>query len=892
MRVSVATRVYRVLLRVAPQRLRDTHAGEMEALFTDALSEAEPSGRRALLRVWASAAWDLVKARAREPFRGRSKRGGSEPERKPIMFGSDLRYTVRWLVRQRLSTALVVAMLSLGIAANVVVFSLVNGLFFRPFPFPDSERLVYVNTTAPRWNLDVVGINYPDFHHWRQNLQLFDGIAIWDDATFNLSEGGSAERIEGARVTHDFASVLRINPVFGRMFTADEDKPGAPPVVVIGEGLWRERFARSPDVLGKTLKLDGVTRTIVGVMPPAAEFPGNVRLWTPLAGDPAQPWQNYGYAGAIGRLVPGVSVQDGEKDLLRAQQGVWDARDKERIVSPYARPLRSEFARNFRTQARTLTAAVAILLIVACANVASVMLARALARRREMGIRLAVGASRGRLARQLFAENMALSILGGAIGLATGHWALRALIAGAGDQIPSWATFAFDWRVAAFTVAVTVMTTLLFGLAPSLHAIRGNLRAAVHDTTAGTTASPGGRRTLSVLVGAEFALAAVLLVCGGLLLRAYGRVQQVDPGFRPDHVLTFALALPDAAYGDSPKTPPEEQGQKQRAFWTRLVERLRSLPGVEQAGLVSCPPLSCHWGTFYDVEGRAPLAPGEPNPVTLYRPATPGYFPAMGIRLETGRFFDDRDGAGGNRVIIVNETFVKTFWPGVTDPVGRRVGRARANRWMTVVGVVEDVKHYGLEKPMRPGVYIPVQQEPASTLTVAIRTAGDPAAFTATARTAVRELDADLAMYRIRTMEQSISESLTQRRLYSWLIGVFAVMSLVLALGGTYGVASYLVSQRTREIGIRVALGARSADITRAVLRSGLSTIGAGVLIGASVAVAIARLIADLLFGVKPHDPAILGGAAALLLAFAAGANWFPARRAARVDPMRSLRAE
>jgi predicted permease len=885
-----ARRAYRLLLRCAPRRLREAHAAEMEALFAERLAEARAAGPVAVGRAWLAAGRDVAAARAREPFR-RSPRRYSAPERKPIMFGSDLRYTVRWLLRQRFSTALVVAMLALGIAANVVVFSLVNGLFLRPFPFPEPERLVYVNETAPRWNLDVVGINYPDFHQWRQTMQMFEGLAIWDDAAFNVSEGGHAERIEGASVTHDFAAVLRIAPILGRTFTADEDKPGAPPVVMLVEGLWRERFGGATDIVGKTLMLDGAAHTIVGVLPAAAAWPGNARLWVPLAGDPAQPWQGYGYEGAIGRLKPGVTVDAAEKDLLRAQQTIWDARDKERIVSPYVRELRSYVARDFRTQATSLMTAVAILLIVACANVASVMLARALARRREMGIRVAVGASRARLVRQLFAENLILSAVGGTAGLLLGHWALRTLVTRAGDQIPRWADMGFDWRVAAFTAGVTIATTVLFGFAPSLHAMRSDLRGAMHDTTGGSTGSPGGRRTLSLLVGAEFALAAVLLVGAGLLLRAYGRVQQVDPGFRPERVLTFALALPNAAYGDPPKTPDDRQGAKQTAFWKRLVERLQSLPGVEHAGVVSCVPLSCHWGTFYDVEGRV-LAPGQPNPVTLYRPASPDYFAAMGIRLKRGRFFTAQDGPPDHRAIIVNETFVKTFWPGVDDPLGRRVGRAEQKRWMTVVGVVEDVKHYGLEEPMRPGVYLPLTAAPSATMTVAIRTKADPQAFTATARAAVRELDPALALYRIRTMEQALSQSLLQRRLYSWLIGVFAAIALVLALGGAYGVTSYLVSQRTREIGIRVALGARTADITRAVLRGALVVIGAGVVAGAAGAVGGARLLGDLLFGVPPHDPLVLLAAAALLLGFAAGANWLPARRAARIDPMRSLRME
>jgi predicted permease len=881
-----ARRLYRILLRLAPRDFRDRHAPEMESIFIEALADARLAGRTAAVRAWILACADLLTARLRHAFRRRHAVPAIPEERRTIMLGTDLKYTCRWLARQKFSTSLVVGMLTLGIAANVVVFSLVNGLFLRPFSVADPDRLVYINETAPKWNLEVVGVNYPDFDHWRKHAKLFDGIALWDEVSFNLSDGAGAERIDGATVTYDFPSVLGLRPLIGRTFTAEEDKPNGTPVVVIGEGLWRERFNGSDGVLGRTLKLNGVAHTIIGVMPAAAAFPGDVRLWVPVRGDPAQSYQSYGFSGAIGRLKSGVSAADAEKDLLRVQQAIWDARDQQRIVSPYARPLREEFSRDFRTQATTLLAAVALLLVVACANVASVMLARALVRRREMGIRLAVGASRARLTRQLFVENIVLSIAGGALGLVLGEWALKALIATAGDQVPQWAVFTLDWRVVAFTLAVTIGTTLLFGWAPVLHAIQGNLKGAMHDASSGTTAGPGGRRTLTLLVAAEFALAAVLLICGGLLMRAYDRVQKVDPGFKADHVLTFSVALPDAAYRD-------ETGAKSLAFWDRLTQKIDSLPGVEAVGLVSCAPLGCHWGTFYDVEGRAPLAPGQSNPVTLYRPASPGYFRAMGIRLKTGRFFTAHDGRDGNRVLIVNETFARTFWPGVSDPVGRRIrGTGRNSPWMTVVGMTEDVKHYGLERPMRPGIYLPLTQTSSSSMAVTIRTIGDPAAFTPLARAALRELDPDLAMYRVRTMEEALKRSMAERRLYSWLLGVFATVALTLALGGSYGVTSYLVSQRRREIGIRVALGARTADITRAVLRGSLAAVVAGAIVGVAGSIAVTQVMKDLLFGVSPHDAGVLTAAAAVLLVMAAIANWLPARRAAQVDPMRSLRAD
>jgi putative ABC transport system permease protein len=873
--------LYRLLLRLGPRRLRDRHARDMELLFAERLDEASQRGSMAALAVWISATWDLVRETGRDLKRKSvTQRHG---ERRPSMLGTDLKYTLRWLARQKASSALVAVMLALGIGANIVVFSLVNALFLRPFPFPEPERLVYINETAPKWNLEIVGVNYPDFDQWAKSVQMFAAIGLYDQTALNLSDGNQAERISGAQVTAGFAKVLGIEPLLGRMFTAEEDRPKAPGVTVIGEALWRERFGGSADALGRVLKLNGVPHTIVGVMPRAAEFPGEVRLWVPMAGDPNQKGLSYGAEG-LGRLKRGVTAEDATKDLLRAQEPIWNARDKDHIVSPFARPLHAMFVRNFWSAAATLLSAVALLLIVTCANVASIMLARALARRREMSIRLAIGASRIRIARQLLLENLILAAVGGLSGLAAGRWALHLLVTSAGDQIPPWASFDFDARIAAFAVGISLVTALLFGLAPALHAIRGSVRGAMIESGTGTTAGPGGRRTLSWLVGAEFTLAAVLIICGGLLMRAYDRVRHVDPGFDPGNVLTFGVSLPRATYSSD---------EKALAFWDRLSERLPTLPGVEAAGLVSCAPLGCHWGTFWDIEGRAPLAPGESNPVTLYRPASPPYFRAMGVRLKTGRFFTREDGRNGSRAVIVNETFVKTFWPGVADPVGRRI-RAPSEKaeWMTVVGMTEDVRHYGLEQPMRPGIYVPLAQQTANDLTVVIKTKTNADAFSATARAALRELDPELPLFRVRTMEEALERSLSQRALYSWLLGVFASLALLLALGGAYGVTSYLVSQRTREIGIRLALGARNADITRHVLRGSLTVAGIGIAAGLAASMGAARLLATLLFGVSPHDTAVLSAAIVILLGTAAVANLLPARRAARVDPMKSLRVE
>ena len=617
-------------------------------------------------------------------------------------------------------------MLALGIAANVAVFSLVNGLFLRPFPFAHPERLVYINTAAPKWNLDTVGINYPDFVQWRKGQKLFEAIGLYDTASFNLSDAGGAERAEGALISYEFPQVLGVEPLLGRTFTPDEDKPHAAPVVLISEALWSARFARDRAVVGRTLRVDGLARTIVGVLPADASFPDAVRLWLPRAGDPAQPYESYS-GDAIGRLKAGVTVAQADADLKRAHQPIWDASDKDHTVTPFVTALHDTFVRDYRGAAKTVGGAVAVLLLIACANVAAVMLARALARRREMGIRLALGSSRMRLLRQLLIENLMLSALGGVIGLVVGRWALGALIGIIPDELPRWAAFHTDFRVIAFSLAVVVGAVILFGWAPALHAVGGDLRSAVNASTNGTTGAPRGRRTLWILVAGEFALAAILLVCGTLFVKAFDRVRHVDPGFRADNVLVATIPLSE---GTRPK--PEQWA----TFWDDLEQRASQIPGADAVGLISCAPMgNCHQGNFFQADGAIPRPDGK-DPVVLTRYASPGYFGAMGIRLRGGRFLQDPDGRPKQLMaIVVNETFVRTFWGEGANAVGRRVRfRGREdNPWFTVVGVAGDVKHYGLERPMRPGVYFPLHMDPASTMTLAIHASRDTTSIDARA---------------------------------------------------------------------------------------------------------------------------------------------------------------
>jgi predicted permease len=882
MTTKSARRWYRRLLRLGPPRLRTRHGAEMEAIFLHARRAARTSGPIARSGVWLRAVGDLIFASLRT-LAGRPTQT-RPPERRAFMLGTEFRYALRSFRRQRTATALVLTMLTLGIAANIVVFSLINSLFLRPFQFAAPDRLVYVNEKAPIWNLDRVGISYPDFVQWRKDGRVFDGLALYSDASFNLADDQGAERILGSEVTYDYLSVIGLRPVLGRFFTAEEDRPNAPRVTAISERMWRDRFGGRQDVLGKTLRLNGVPYAIVGVLPRAAEFPTEAWLWVPMAEDPNQESTSYSYDG-IGRLKPGVSLQEAETDLLRAHQVIWETRDKQKNVTPIIRPLRDELVQNFTTIAAALFAAVMLLLAIACANVAAVMLARAIARRREMGIRLAVGANRLRLLRQLFVENVLLATAGSVLGVIAGRWAFHLLLTSLDDGLPYWVSPALDGRIVAFSILLTVVTTLLFGWAPALHAVRGDLRSAMNDNLGGTTASPGGRRTLTWLVAAEFTIAAILLAGGGLLFRAFDQVRHVNPGFTADHVLTFSVSLPVANYKD---------GAARIAFWDRLLERLRATPGVTSASVINCPPLSCHLGNFFRVEGRPPLKPGESNPVVLTRFASEGYFESLGIRLKAGRFFTPEDGRPNTpAVVIVNENFARMAWPNEKDVIGKRIAfNGPTNPWMDVIGVTGEVKHYGLERPMRPGLYFPIRMLPdrASRMAVVIRTAGDPEAFTLTAKSIVREIDPALPLFQVRTMEQALAESMRTRALYSWMLAVFAGLALILALGGTYGVTSYLVTQRTREIGIRMAMGAGAGDIVRSVLRGSALAIVIGLTLGLAAVIGLANQLGDMLFGVRPYDPVILSTAAVSLLLAAILANWLPARRAAKTDPMVSLK--
>jgi predicted permease len=794
----------------------------------------------------------------------------------------ELRVALRLLYRQPAISLLIVVMLGLSVASNVAVFTLVDSVFVRPFPFPAPDRLVYLNETAPRWNLELVGINYPDFAAWRAGTRTFEAMTVLDNRSFNLTDAEGTERASALIATYEYPAVLGIEPMLGRFIRADEDVPGGAAVVVLSHGLWQSRFGGRLDAVNQTLRLDGIEYTIIGVLPPAASaFPFAYDVWVAMQGDAAQAFQSYRSEG-IGRLRDGATLRAAESDLAQAQTVIWNERDKERVVSPLIRPLRQQYVGNFRSIAIAVSGAVALVLLVACANIASVMLARASSRRHELGVRIALGARRSALLRQFLAESVVLSAAAGVMGTLVGYGGARLMRVSLAEQLPQWVHLVFDIRVVAFSVLAVAVTTALFGWAPMLQTFQRDVRSAL-GAPARSTATSGNRRLMAGLVIAEVALASVLMIAGGLLLRAFDRLRTVDPGFRVENVLMFRLALTQSEYAD---------GERQYRFYQDLLDRLKTLPGVISAAAITCPPLTCHWGQFFRAEGSPQRGPNDPDPVVLFRFASPDYANAAGLRLKSGRFIEEADaGPNAPNVLVVNETFARTFWPGATEIVGRRVRSTNDSTWTTVIGVVEDIKHYGLEQPMRPGIYMPLRSDAMSpSLALMIHTAVPAESLADAARAAVREMNPGLAVFALASMEATLERSLRLRRTYSVLLATFALVALLLAAGGVYGVLSNAVAQRSHEIGIRVALGARRHAVLGMVLRQGVGLVIAGLTFGFLASIAMGRLLGSLLFGITPRDPATYAAVGAVLVLSALLATLSPARRAVGVDPMRTLR--
>ena len=793
----------------------------------------------------------------------------------------DIRYAVRTLLKQRGYTVIIVGMLGLGIAANTAIFSFFNGLFLRPLPFPEPERLVNLDERAPRWELEYTGANYTDFHYWREENTTFEGMALWGGAAFNLSLEGQAERVDAVLVTHDVDDVLGIQPILGRGILPEEDVPEAPRVVLLGYDLWTNRFGADPELVGTTLYLDGEPFEIIGILPEEAVFVGEADLWTAFRYDVESNPYSWSYTG-VGRLKEGVTVEQAQQDLERIHKNQIESREVNEVTFPTVEPILERFLGEFRLGFTALLGAVVLVLLIACANIAGLMLARSLARGREMGIRVALGAGRRRIVRQLLTESLVLATVGGIVGTVLGYGVFRLIAVTMPEDVPGWISFHADVRVVLFTFGLVASAAVLGGLAPAFQASRADPGIALQDATHRSTATGGRRRILSSLVVGEVALALVLLVVAGLSIRDFQTLQAVDPGFRPEGVLTFRVDLPRIDYGEV-----EERLQ----FLEAYSERLGALPGVEVAAVANVVPLAGHWGTGFQVENAPPRDPDEPTPIILNRVASPGYFQAMGVTLQSGRVFTEMDGREEeSRVVIVNETAVRRFFPPDQDPIGARARYGDESPWMTVVGVTRDVKHYGQDEEMRPGVYVPLAQYVIDGPIFVVRTSLDPTSLVAPARRTLQELDPNLPIYDVRTMSDRMAESQWVRQASSWLFAVFSGLALLLAVGGIYGVISYGVNQRAFELSIRMALGAEGGQVLGLVMRQGMLLVGIGTVIGLAGAYAAARGLSALFFGVGALDPIVYGGVTILLVGIAVVANLLPARRASKTNPMQSLR--
>ena len=883
--MSNGLRAYRALLRLFPPRYREDHGRGLERLFLDthAAWGRERGGHGAAF--WLHITGDVVRAAAAEWLEAARAVARPHPGRGMEDLVSslvgDVRFAVRQLARHPAMGVMVVVLMALGVAGNTAMFRIYNGLFLRPLPFDQPERLVDFDETAPSWDLEYVGMAYPDFVEWRRSNRTFEAMAVFGEGGGNLSGEGPAERVGYLTATHDLDDVLRIEPRLGRFFTAEEDRPDGSRVALLGSDFWERRFAGDSAVVGKTISLDGETVEIIGVLPPAADFLAEADLWLPLrlGEDDPSGW----FLRGVGRLQDGVALEQAREDLLAVHKGMLPGREVNEVTFPVVASLRDRHLGSYRTRSNFVMGAVAVVLLIACANIAGLMFARSLGRGPEIGIRLAMGAPRRRIVRQLLTESVLLALVGAGLGAALGVWGSDHVVGRLTDQFPRWVTFDLDGRFLAFALAVTAGSAVLFGLVPALHAAKQP--AAALSGASRATASGRRRRALSALVSAEVALALGLLVVGGLsVLDAY-RVGRVDPGFAHEGVTVYRLQLPSQRYPDS---------ASQVAFVESYLERLRALPRVEGATVASSLPLIGHWGWFFEVEDGPQRVEGEPNPVVLMRSVAPGYFETMQVALASGRVFDERDGREGSPpVVIVNETFVRTHMSDGRDPIGRRIytGWEDAPR-LTVIGVARDIRHYGLDEPMRPGVYQPVRQVPLQSFHVVLRTAAEAPSPMAEARALTLEMDPELPLYSDRTLTSVLEGSLWARRATSWLIASFSGVALLLAVAGLYGVISYAVTQRRREIGVRMAMGARAEQVRGQVVREGMVVVGAGAVLGLAAALAMGHLVSGLLVQVSPKEPLVYVAVTALLMAVAAVANYLPAKRAAATDPMTVLRGE
>jgi putative ABC transport system permease protein len=797
----------------------------------------------------------------------------------------DLRFGARVLVKQPLFTLVAVLTLALGIGANTALFSVINAVLLKPLPFPESDRIVALYETFKPSGESAVSV--PNLRDWQRQNTVFEGIAAYVDGVFNLQAGDIPQRLQGLSVEANYFDVLGIKPQLGRAFLKGEDEAGNERVVVLSDALWRNSFGADHGIVNKTIPLNGQRYTVVGVMPPELSALSGTQLWAPLVfpDDEKTARGSHNYY-VIGRLKQGVTLEQAGEQLsviaarleqqhpeAQAGRGARLQRYEEQIVGDVRQPL------------FMLMGAVGFVLLIACTNVANLLLARAAGRSREIAVRVALGAGRWRLIRQFVTEGVLLSFAGGAVGVVTAWLTLDFLGKLAFAFLPRASEIKLDLRVLGFTLLVSILTGIIFGIAPAAQALKTDVQDALKDGGKGSAAGFGGNWTRSALVVTEIAAAFVLLIGAGLLIKSFAKLQSVDTGLQPENVLTAKLSLAAEKYTNADAL---------RRFHRQVLERVAALPGVEAAGLTSHLSVE-QYGTngYVTVEGKT-YAPTQ-EPLVEFRVVSPDYFRAMGVKLVRGRAFDERDTQDSPLGVIVNETMARSIWPG-EDPVGKRVsGRPVWPGWVPVIGVVADVRNMGLTEPPTPEFYFNYTQGGEGVLrnmTLAVRSRLDPASLATAVRRETQAIDPGQPLFEVQTMGAVLDGVVSDRRLNMMLLSVLAAFSLVLALVGIYGVMSYNVTQHTREIGIRMALGAQKRDILKLVVGRGATLALAGVMLGLLASLGLTRLMSGLLFGVSPTDPATFGGIGALLFAVALLACYLPALRAIKVDPLIALRYE
>jgi putative ABC transport system permease protein len=800
---------------------------------------------------------------------------------------NDLRFGLRSLRSAPATTAIALLALALGIGANSAIFSVVNGVLLTPLPYPRAERLVLIFSSNPKHGFPRFSASGPDFDDWHRQSRSFDGLAAISNGNVNLTGRGEPEVLAGGRVTADFFHVLGVRPLAGRFFRPDEDSPAGRHVAVLSQGLWQRRFGGDPAVVGQSLLLDGESYQVIGVAPPGLDFPRKRDLWVPLGMTVDKDSRGAHYFSTLGRLRDGVSLAAAQAEMkgitARLEQQYPDSNTG---WSAVVLPLQEVQVEKVRPALLVLSWVVGAVLLIACLNVANLLLARLAARGREIAVRTALGAGRGRLVRQLLTESVLLALLGGLLGLLLAYWGTKALVALNPAALPRPEAVGLDGRVLAFTLVLSVAAGLVFGLFPALHDPGTGLHDALKE---GGRAVAGGRRGRLARQGlalVEVALAVVLLVMAGVLLRSFARLSTVDPGFQPAGVLAIDLSPPDKKYPE-----PEQLA----LFYRTLLDRVNALPGVSRAGCLMPLPLSGgNAFLIFSVHGRPAPRPDEPSSAAV-RWTSPGAFTALGIHLLRGRLPDERDTRDKPRVAVINRTMAEKIWPheeALNQQITFGDSTDPKTQWMTVVGIVSDVKQGSLADQPQYEVYSALFQSPQSPVTLLARTAGDPLALAEPIRQAVREADPDLPVFKVRTMESVVAESLAQNRMSTVLLAIFAALALILAAVGVYGVISYSVAQRTHEMGIRMALGAKRGDVLGLVLRQGMLTVVVGLAVGILGAAYATRALSGLVYGVSTTDLATFLIVPLALAAVALLANYVPARRATRVDPLVALRQE